>query len=132
MLMLYILAYQFSARASFSSQNKISQFSLNKLKKYYNVFQNGSLQLSPASQSLLKNQQIILGSTQAQVPQRMVIPKLNIKMETQMQGKILQVCEAKNMRKKIILSTRVNSNFKYGGRSISTFLMHTFYIWGKI
>lgn len=46
--------------------------------------QNGSLQLSPASQSLLKNQQIILNGTQ----QRIVVPKLNIRMETQTQGKI--------------------------------------------
>ncbi|KAG4069692.1 hypothetical protein HA402_002271 [Bradysia odoriphaga] len=61
---------------------------------------NGSLQLSPASQSLLKNQHIIIGSTQKQQiiqaqqtliqsqqltqNQRIVTPKLNIKMEPQL------------------------------------------------
>lgn len=74
-------------------QNEIR---FNNLKK----FQNGSLQLSPASQSLLKNQHIIIGSTQKQQiiqaqqtliqsqqltqTQRIVTPKLNIKMEPQL------------------------------------------------
>ncbi|XP_031630287.1 cyclic AMP response element-binding protein A isoform X2 [Contarinia nasturtii] len=40
---------------------------------------NGSLQLSPASHSLLKNQQIILNGTQ----QRIVVPKINIRMDGQ-------------------------------------------------
>ncbi|XP_055319066.1 cyclic AMP response element-binding protein A isoform X2 [Sitodiplosis mosellana] len=40
---------------------------------------NGSLQLSPVSHSLLKNQQIILNGTQ----QRIVVPKLNIRMDGQ-------------------------------------------------
>ncbi|CAD7080434.1 unnamed protein product [Hermetia illucens] len=42
---------------------------------------NGSLQLSPASQSLLKNQQIILSGSTSLQPQRIVMPKLNIKVE---------------------------------------------------
>uniref|UniRef100_A0A0K8TSB6 Putative creb/atf family transcription factor n=1 Tax=Tabanus bromius TaxID=304241 RepID=A0A0K8TSB6_TABBR len=42
---------------------------------------NGSLQLSPASQSLLKNQQIIFNGPTNGTSQRTVIPKLNIKME---------------------------------------------------
>lgn len=49
-------------------------------------FQNGSLQLSPASHSLLKSQQIILNGTQ----QRIVVPKLNIRMDGQQtQGKCI-------------------------------------------
>lgn len=48
--------------------------------------QNGSLQLSPASHSLLKNQQIILNGAQ----QRIVVPKINIRMDGQQtQGNIL-------------------------------------------
>lgn len=43
--------------------------------------QNGSLKLSPASQSLLKSQQIILNGTQ----QRIVMPKLDIRMDAQPQ-----------------------------------------------
>lgn len=51
------------------------------------TFQNGSLQLSPASHSLLKNQQIILNGTQ----QRIVVPKLNIRVDGQQtQGKSLK------------------------------------------
>lgn len=39
------------------------------------------MQLSPASQSLLKNQQIILSGSTSLQPQRIVMPKLNIKVE---------------------------------------------------
>lgn len=49
------------------------------LTKHVFSSQNGSLQLSPASHSLLKNQQIILNGTQ----QRIVVPKLNIRMDGQ-------------------------------------------------
>lgn len=52
------------------------------------ILQNGTSQLSSPSQSLLKNQQIILETTQAPVPQKMIIPKLNVRAETQTQGKL--------------------------------------------
>lgn len=74
--------------------------------------QNGTSQLSTPSQSLLKNQQIILDTTQAQVSPQMIIPKLNVRAETQTQGKIFHtakvyhthtalenVCRLKNMRR---------------------------------
>ncbi|XP_053671900.1 cyclic AMP response element-binding protein A [Anopheles nili] len=56
---------------------------------------NGSLQLSPATQSLLKNQQIMIAtgipqqgatSQQQQQQQKLVMSKLNIKMEPQSSG----------------------------------------------
>uniref|UniRef100_A0A499FV13 BZIP domain-containing protein n=1 Tax=Anopheles farauti TaxID=69004 RepID=A0A499FV13_9DIPT len=57
------------------------------------VSANGSLQLSPATQSLLKNQQIMIatsipqqGSATQQQQQKLVMSKLNIKMEPQSSG----------------------------------------------
>uniref|UniRef100_A0A182N320 BZIP domain-containing protein n=1 Tax=Anopheles dirus TaxID=7168 RepID=A0A182N320_9DIPT len=58
----------------------------------YAVSANGSLQLSPASQSLLKNQQIMIAtsipqqSSVTQQQQKLVMSKLNIKMEPQSSG----------------------------------------------
>uniref|UniRef100_A0A182SVE3 Uncharacterized protein n=1 Tax=Anopheles maculatus TaxID=74869 RepID=A0A182SVE3_9DIPT len=62
---------------------------------FFNKFfpQNGSLQLSSATQSLLKNQQIMIAtsipqqsSTTQQQQQKLVMSKLNIKMEPQSSG----------------------------------------------
>lgn len=87
-------------------EHKVSKF-LNQNKYLYSIYlylehninahstllfpQNGSLQLSPASQSLLKNQHIVIGSSPQAQPQnaqqRIGMSKLNIKMEPQISSK---------------------------------------------